>query len=254
MAATDLSGPFDGEGARPGAPGPAAVVDLNADLGEEVTDDEALLDVVTSANVACGFHAGSPAIMRAVCEGAAARGVSVGAQVSYADREHFGRRALDVPYAVLRAQVAEQVTALADAAAQAGTVVAYLKPHGALYHRTRTDPEQADAVWSGWEDAGHGARPVLGMRGELLDLAAARGAGVLLEGFPDRAYTPDGSLVDRSLPGAVLTDGDEIARRAVALAATVDSVCVHGDHPGAVAHARAVRAALEGSGWTLRGL
>ncbi|MCM0618724.1 LamB/YcsF family protein [Nocardioides bruguierae] len=246
MAVTDLSGP-DLSTAR-------STVDLNADLGEEVTDDEALLTVVTSANVACGFHAGSPAIMRAVCEGAVARGVSIGAQVSYADREGFGRRPLDVPHRVLRAQVAEQAGLLADLARAAGGAVAYLKPHGALYHRTRTDHEQADAVWAGWVDAGLGALPVLGMPGALLTLAASTGRGVRHEGFPDRAYTPDGALVDRSLPGAVITDGPEIASRALVLAPTVDSLCLHGDHPGAVEHAREVRAALEAAGWRLAGL
>src|SRR5690349_16112690 len=109
-------------------------IDLNADLGEEVTDDAALLAVVTSANVACGYHAGSAAIMRAVCAEAAARGVAVGAQVSYDDRTHFGRAALDVDHDVLRDQVADQVGTLGEIAAAAGTTVRYLKPHGALYH------------------------------------------------------------------------------------------------------------------------
>ena len=229
------------------------VVDLNADLGEEVTDDAALLAVVTSANVACGQHAGSPAIMRAVCEEAVRRGVSVGAQVSYADRENFGRVALDVAYDVLREQVRDQVGLLGDIAESAGTVVRYVKPHGALYHRVLDDPDQAAAVLDG-----SGELPVLGMPGELLTRAAAAGRTVFLEGFPDRAYGPGGRLVPRSEPGAVLTDGERIAARAVELAASggprIDSVCVHGDTPGAVGHARAVRRALEAAGLTLRGL
>lgn len=224
-------------------------VDLNADLGEEVTDDAALLAVVSSANLACGYHAGSRAIMQQVCAGAARLGVSVGAQVSYADREHFGRVALDVPGEVLREQVADQVGTLVEVAAAEGVEVRYLKPHGALYHRTLDDEEQARAVL-----AGSGRLPVLGMPGRLLELASAEGRRVLREGFPDRAYTPEGRLVPRSEPGAVLSDGAEIAGRAVELAEAVDSVCVHGDHPGAVAHARAVRAALEAAGYTLRGL
>jgi UPF0271 protein len=224
-------------------------VDLNADLGEEVTDDAALLAVVTSANVACGYHAGSVAIMRAVCEEAAARGVSVGAQVSYDDREHFGRVARDVPHAVLRAQVADQVGTLAELAATAGTTVRYVKPHGALYHRVIDDEEQADAVLAGSADL-----PVLGMPGALLDAAAAAGRTVWHEGFPDRGYGADGRLLPRGHQGALLDDEDEIAAQAVRLAGSVDSVCVHGDSPGAVAHARAVRRALEAAGHVLRGL
>jgi UPF0271 protein len=231
------------------APSFQRTVDLNADLGEEVTDDDALLDVVTSANVACGYHAGSVAIMRAVCSRAARLGLSVGAQVSYDDRANFGRVALDVAYDVLREQVADQVGTLSEIAAASGTQVRYLKPHGALYHRTIDDADQASAVL-----AGSGSLPVLGMPGELLALASAAGRTVLREGFPDRAYGPDGRLVSRTEPGAVLSDADLIAARAVELAPSVDSVCVHGDSPGAVDHARAVRLALEGAGWALRGL
>ncbi|HEX5567906.1 MAG TPA: 5-oxoprolinase subunit PxpA [Streptomyces sp.] len=224
-------------------------VDLNADLGEEVTDDEALLAVVTSANVACGYHAGTTVIMRAVCAEAARRGVSIGAQVSYDDREHFGRVARDVPPDVLREQVADQVGTLTEIAVAEGTTVRYLKPHGALYHRVIDDAEQAGAVL-----AGSGTLPVLGMPGELVAQAAAAGRRVVLEGFPDRGYRGDGRLLPRSEPGAVLEDVAEIAAAAVRLAADVRSLCVHGDHPGAVAHAREVRRALEAAGWTLRGL
>lgn len=224
-------------------------VDLNADLGEEVTDDAALLAVVTSANVACGYHAGSAAIMRAVCAEAAARGVSIGAQVSYDDRPNFGRVALDVAYDTLREQVADQVGALRAAAAAAGVEVRYVKPHGALYHRTLDDEEQAHAVLDGSD-----ALPVLGMPGALTRFAAAAGRAVHREGFPDRAELPSGRLVPRDRPGAVIEDEAAICARAVDLATRVDSVCVHGDHPGAVAHARAVRHALESAGHRLRGL
>ncbi|GAA1960737.1 5-oxoprolinase subunit PxpA [Nocardioides panacihumi] len=224
------------------------VVDLNADLGEEVTDDEALLGLVTSANVACGYHAGSPAIMRAVCALAAELGVSVGAQVSYADRENFGRVPLDVPAAVLREQVADQVGILSAIADSEGVPVRYLKPHGALYHRVRDDAEQAAAVLEG-----SGRLPVLGMSGRLLTLAGEAGREVILEGFPDRAYDGD-RLRPRDRPGAVLTEDDAIVTQALALAGSVRSLCLHGDTPGAVAHARAVRAALEAAGWSLVGL
>ena len=229
-------------------------IDLNADLGEEVTDDDALLSVVTSANVACGYHAGSPAIMRAVCSEAARLGVSVGAQVSYADRENFGRVPRDPPADVLREQVADQVGVLSQIAVSCGTTVRYLKPHGALYHRVVDDQEQAEAVL-----AGSGDLPVLGMPGGLLlALAGAAGRRVLREGFPDRAYAEDGRLVPRTEPGAVLTGAGLIAARAVELAGwtdpALDSLCVHGDNPGAVEHARAVREALEKAGLTLRAL
>lgn len=225
-------------------------IDLNADLGEEITDDTALLAVVTSANVACGYHAGTAATMREVCAEAARRGVVVGAQVSYLDRANFGRVALDVPADTLREQVADQVGVLGAIAAEEGTAVTYVKPHGALYNRVVDDAVQARAVLDG-----SGMLPVLGLpRGVLLALAAADGRVTWREGFPDRGYTAEGRLVPRGEPGALVHDPDEIAVRAVELARTVDSVCVHGDSPSAVAAASAVRRALEAAGLMLRGL
>jgi UPF0271 protein len=224
----------------------ASFVDLNADLAEEVTDDAGLLRVVTSANVACGFHAGTPEIMRAVCGEAAHRGVAVGAQVSYHDRENFGRVARDVSFEVLRDQVAEQVELLSGIARSEGTRVRYVKPHGALYHRVADDEEQAGAVL-----AGSGELPVLGFPGSrLLGLAAAADRAAYQEGFPDRGYA-GGRLIERGRPGALLDDADAIAAQAVRLASTVASLCVHGDSPGAVAHAHAVRRALETAGFTV---
>ncbi len=231
---------------------PAVPLDLNADLGEEITDDTALLAIVTSANVACGYHAGSAAIMRSVCAEAARLGVSVGAQVSYADRENFGRVAHDVAADTLREQVADQVGLLSEIARGAGTAVRYVKPHGALYHRVLDDEVQAAAVLAGSADL-----PVLGLPGgALLRLAVLAGRRALREGFPDRGYTDDGRLLPRGTEGAVLTDRARIAARAVELAAgrRVDSLCVHGDHPGAVEAATAVRRALEAAGHVLRGL
>ena len=226
----------------------SGTLDLNADLGEEVTDDAGLLAVVTSANVACGYHAGTTSIMHAVCAEAARRGVAVGAQVSYDDRESFGRVARDVPARLLTEQVADQVGTLDAIARAEGTAVVYLKPHGALYHRVADDPEQAAAVL-----AGSGDLPVLGMPGAVvLDLAREAGRDVVHEGFPDRGYADDGRLLPRDQPGAVLTDSSQIAARAVELAGRVGSLCVHGDTPGAVGHARAVRRALEAAGLALR--
>lgn len=222
-------------------------IDLNADLGEEITDDAALLVIVTSANVACGFHAGTPETMRLVCGEAARRGVAIGAQVSYLDREGFGRRRMDVPAEVLADQVAEQVTTLMEHARAAGVVVSYVKPHGALYNRVVDDVEQASAVL-----AGSGDLPVLGLPGGvLLEMAALGGRQVWREGFPDRGYTSEGRLVPRDQPGALVSDPVSVAANAVRLASSVDSVCVHGDSPGAVGAARGVRAALEGAGLVL---
>lgn len=223
-------------------------IDLNADLGEEVTDDAALLAVVTSANVACGYHAGTPEIMHAVCAEAARRGVAIGALVSYADRAHFGRVPRDLRADELTEQVEDQVGLLEAIAHAEGTVVRYVKPHGALYDRVVEDAEQAEAVL-----AGSAGLPVLGLPGGvLLELAAAAGRRTFREGFPDRGYTTEGRLVPRAEPGALLTDPAEIAARAVALAAEVDSVCLHGGSPAAVEHAHAVRRALEAAGLAVR--
>ncbi|GGF32409.1 UPF0271 protein [Marmoricola endophyticus] len=223
-------------------------VDLNADLGEGVTDDEGLLAVVTSANVACGYHAGDDRVMATVCRAAVSRGVVLGAQVSYADRAGVGRRELDVEPALLREQVADQVATLRRHAGAAGGEVAYLKPHGALYHRTARDELQARAVLEGSGDL-----PVLGLPGSLLlELASVGGRRTILEGFPDRGYTDGGGLVPRDQPGALVEDPDDIAAHAVRLAGEVDSVCVHGDSPGAVEAATRVRAALEAAGIEVR--
>ena len=222
-------------------------VDLNADLGEDVTDDEGLLAVVTSANVACGFHAGDAATMRLVCALATERGVAVGAQVSYADREGFGRRHMDVSFETLAGWVGEQLLALSEIARSEGTAVSYVKPHGALYNRVVDDAEQAAAVLSGAPDL-----PVLGLPGAaFLTLADAAGREVHTEGFPDRGYTATGRLIARGKPGALVEDEEQIGANALRLAASVDSVCVHGDSPHAVARARAVRRALEDAGYRL---
>ncbi|AEW92595.1 MULTISPECIES: LamB/YcsF family protein [Streptomycetaceae] len=245
----------------------APVVDLNADLGEgfgrwRLTDDEALLSVVTSANVACGYHGGDPATMRRVCEGAAAHGVAIGAQVSYRDLAGFGRRTMDVPPDELAAEVAYQIGALQVFARAAGSAVRYVKPHGALYNRCVHDDEQARAVVEGVRLAGPGL-PVLGLPGSRLH-AAAREAGlpVVAEAFADRAYTAAGTLVPRREPGAVVHDPDLVVARALGLArdrrvvsadgtpveVAARSLCLHGDTPGAAALARRVRAALEAAG------
>ncbi len=242
-------------------------MDLNADLGEgfgiwRLGDDEALLGVVTSANVACGFHAGDPTTMRRVCAGAARAGVAVGAQVSYRDLAGFGRRFIDVDPGELAADVLYQLAALDGIARAEGTRVRYVKPHGALYNATVTHEEQARAVVAGV--AAHDpALPVLGLPGSaLLRTAEAAGLRPVAEGFADRGYTRDGGLVPRREDGALVQDPAEVARRAVRMAvegtvlavdgsvvpAAVESICVHGDTPDAVALARAVRTALAAAG------
>jgi UPF0271 protein len=237
--------------------------DLNSDLGEgfgiwQLGDDDALLDIVTSANVACGFHGGDPTIMRRVCARAAERGVAIGAQVGYRDLPGFGRRKIDIDPETLVNDVIYQIAALDGFASVAGTRVRYVKPHGALYNTIVTHEQQAAAVVEAVRlyDA---ALPVLGLPGSVF-LAEAERAGLttVREGFADRAYTPEGHLVSRALPGSVLHDIDEVVERSVRMATTgtvvaVDgsevtvaprSLCVHGDTPGAVAIARQVRAAL----------
>jgi UPF0271 protein len=246
---------------------PTGRIDLNADLGEgfgvwRLGDDDALLGVVSSANVACGFHAGDPSIMRRVCERAVADGVAIGAQVSYRDLAGFGRRFLDVAPAELTADVLYQLAALDGIARTVGGRVSYVKPHGALYNATVGHDEQASAVVDAV--AGYDASlAVLGLPGSLL-LRRAAGAGLraVPEGFADRGYTPEGTLVARSLPGALIEDPALVADRAVRMAVDgvvvaidgsevrvdVASVCVHGDTPGAVELARSVRAALTAAG------
>jgi UPF0271 protein len=246
-------------------------VDLNADLGEglgpwALTADDDLLDVVTSANVACGFHAGDPSTMRRVCERAARRGVAVGAHPGYRDLVGFGRDAVDVAPARLADEVLYQVGALDAIARAAGTRVAYVKPHGALYTRIAGDEAPPRAVAAGVAAAGD-ALPVLGLPGSVwLRVAEEAGLQPVGEAFADRAYTPQGALVSRREPGAVLDEPAAIAERCVRLvtagevldvhgrpvAVRFGSICVHGDTPGAVAIARAVRAALEAAGATLR--
>jgi 5-oxoprolinase (ATP-hydrolysing) subunit A len=244
-----------------------STVDLNSDLGEgfghwTLGDDEALLGVVTSANVACGFHAGDPLIMSTVCERAVAEDVAIGAQVGYRDLPGFGRRFIDVEPDALRADVLFQLGALDGFARVAGSRVRYVKPHGALYNTIVHHEEQARAVARAVADY-DASLPVLGLPGSAwLRVAGEAGLTTVHEAFADRAYTPEGTLVSRRLPGAVLHDVEEIAARCVAMATgqpvtdveggelvlAPASICVHGDTPGAVQIARTVRERLTAAG------
>lgn len=242
---------------RPSAPGDPVVVDLNADVGEsfgrwQLGDDHALLPQLTSANVACGFHAGDPLTLRRTCARAVEVGAVIGAQVGYRDLAGFGRRFVDVPPAELEAEVLYQLGALDAIARAAGGGVTYVKPHGALYHAVSEHDGQARAVIAAV--SAFGGLPVLGLAGSpFLEAVSAAGLPAVGEGFADRAYLPDGGLVPRSEPGAVLTDADSVAEQAVRLARSeqVRSICLHGDSPGAVESAAAVRAALAEAGVTV---
>jgi len=235
-------------------------VDLNADLAEgfgiwELGDDDAMLDIVTSANLACGFHAGNPVGLARTCRAATARGVRIGAQVGYFDLAGFGRRRIEVAPAELTADVIYQIGALQALTRAAGTTLGYVKPHGALYNTVVTDVDQARAV----AEAVYAADPdlpVLGLAGSVFFSEARRlGLRTVAEAFADRAYQPDGQLVPRSDAGAVILDPAQIAERVLTMVKTgsvttvdgsviaieVESVCVHGDSPGAVDIAVAVR-------------
>lgn len=249
------------------------LINLNADLGESfgawrMGEDEALLGVVSSANIACGFHAGDPLVMRRTVRTALAAGVGLGAHPSYPDLQGFGRRPMAMAPAELEAAVIYQVAALAGMAAAEGGRLSHVKPHGALNNQACEDAALADTV----------ARAVRAVDRELILLtpalselqAAGERAGlrVALEVFADRAYTDAGSLVPRSQPGAVLHGDDEVVahvQRMLAaggivaasgkrLPTAMHSICVHGDTPGAVANARRLRTALQAAGWRLAGL
>jgi 5-oxoprolinase (ATP-hydrolysing) subunit A len=244
-----------------------ARIDLNADLGEgfgvwRLGDDDAMLRIVTSANVACGFHAGDPAGLLRVCRSAAERGARIGAQVSYRDLAGFGRRFIDVTAEDLTADVVYQIGALQAIARASGSTVSYVKPHGALYNTIVTDRQQAAAVAEAVRLVDP-ALPVLGMAGSaFFDEAGRAGLRTVAEAFADRAYRPDGQLVSRREAGAVLHDPAEVAERVLGMVTeghvtaidgsevelSAESVCVHGDSPGAVEIAAAVRDRLVASG------
>ncbi|MFO1331626.1 MAG: 5-oxoprolinase subunit PxpA [Rubrivivax sp.] len=242
-------------------------MDINSDLGESygawrMGDDDAMLAIVTSANVACGFHAGDPAGILQTLKAAAAHGVAVGAHVAYPDLVGFGRRNMDPTSAELVADVIYQIGALQGLARAAGTRVRYVKPHGALYNTIAHDERQASDVIAAMQ-AADPQLTLLALAGSpLVELARARGVAVVAEAFADRAYNDDGSLVSRRLPGAVLHDPDAVAERMLQwvergelpsisgrpVRIEADSICVHGDSPGAVEMARRIRTRLAAAG------
>ncbi|BEP39635.1 LamB/YcsF family protein [Variovorax sp. V15] len=246
-------------------------IDLNSDLGESLGawrmgDDAAMLSLVSSANVACGFHAGDPAGILRTLRQAKERGVAIGAHVAYRDLVGFGRRNMDVESADLRADVIYQIGALKGLAAAAGTTVRYVKPHGALYNTIAHDERQARDVIAAIREIDASLVLVALAGSPLPGWARDAGLRVVAEAFADRAYTPNGTLVSRREPGAVLHDAEEVAARMLRLASEgvvtaidgssvrieAESVCVHGDSPGAVEMARRLRALLEQSGVAIR--
>lgn len=246
-------------------------MDLNSDLGESfgswrMGDDASMLSIVTSANVACGFHAGDPAGILHTLREAAARGVAVGAHVAYPDLVGFGRRNMDPSSRELVADVIYQIGALQGLAAAAGTRVRYVKPHGALYNTIARDARQAADVITAILEIDPGLVLMALAGSPLLEWARERGLRVVAEAFADRAYTAEGVLVSRREPGAVLHDPGQVADRMLELVQTgripaidgsrvvlrADSICVHGDSPGAVAMAQALRERLQAAGVPLQ--
>lgn len=210
------------------------LVDLNADLGEGVGPEAELMPLITSANIACGGHAGDEATMRQTLRLARNYGVRVGAHPGYPDREHFGRRELHLPPREVTRLCRDQIIALRMQAAREGMVLAYVKPHGALYHQACREAELAAAIVAA---ALEFRLPVMGLPDSQLEAAArAEGVPYLREGFADRRYRADGTLVPRSQAEAMITDPDEAAAQVMCLlqAWKVDSVCVHGDAPDVV--------------------
>ncbi|BAS06703.1 UPF0271 protein Arth_0093 [Arthrobacter sp. Hiyo4] len=244
-----------------------ATIDLNGDVGESfgrwsLGDDLAMFGSVSSANVACGFHAGDPSVIRRTCREAAGAGVVIGAHVGYRDLAGFGRRFMDISPTELADDVVYQIGALQALAAVEGTRVRYVKPHGGLYNAIVTHTAQAQAVVDAVKSVDPNL-PILGLPGsEVLRLAEAAGLRAVTEAFADRAYNPDGTLVSRSLPGAVLEDPEQVAEHVLRMATEsavraidgstlkirAESICGHGDSPGAVAMATAVKSALGDAG------
>lgn len=242
-------------------------IDLNVDIAEgfgvwRIADDDALLSVVSSANIACGFHAGDPGTMRRACVTAVKHGVAIGAQVSYRDLAGFGRRFIDMAPMELVDDILYQLSALQGIAAVSGGQMSYVKPHGALYNAIVHHERQAAAVVEAVRQF-DASLAVLGLPGSRwLELAADAGLETVAEAFADRAYTPEGTLVSRREPGAVLSDPTAVTERAVRFATegtvvAVDgtvldmparSICVHSDTPGAVELAKAVRSCLLAAG------
>ena len=225
-------------------------IDLNCDLGEGIGNDEAIMPYIASANIACGFHAGDEQTMRETLRLAKRFGVNAGAHPSWKDRENFGRKEMTVSPEETEKLVIEQIQILATIAKEEGMTLTHVKPHGALYNQSAKDIELATTI----------ARAVKTISVDLIlvglagsrSIEAGRAAGlrVAAEGFPDRGYNADGSLMSRHLPGALIESPEEVARHALELVKTgrMDTLCLHGDHPNAAQNAKMLREVLEKNG------
>ncbi len=241
-------------------------IDLNADLAEECGDDAAMYPFLTSANVCCGEHAGGPDAMREAVSAALAHNVSIGAHVGYADRENFGRDDVEMSYSDLYALTRKQIELLKSIAEPLGATLRYVKPHGALYHRIGRDAQQARAVTDAIADIDSSLQVLVPHTPVILEAAMKRGLYVAHEFFADRAYLPSGTLAPRSMEGSVLHDSEFISNRVMdwlrtgTITATdgstvtidAESICLHGDTPGAVDNARTIHDDLVAHGFTLK--
>jgi UPF0271 protein len=231
-------------------------IDLNCDLGEGIGNDKAIMPYITSANIACGFHAGDEQTMRETLKLAKRFGVNAGAHPSWNDRENFGRKEMNISPKEAEKLVFEQIHILMAIAKEESVTLTHVKPHGALYNQSAKDIELATAI----------ARAVKTSSVDLIlvGLAGSRsveagremGVRVAAEGFPDRSYNADGSLMSRLLPGAIIESPEEVARHAIELVKTgrMDTLCLHGDHPNAAENAKRLREDLEKNGVEVRGL
>ncbi|TXJ06397.1 MAG: LamB/YcsF family protein [Aeromicrobium sp.] len=233
------------------------ILDLNVDMGESIDGwlhgtDQDLLLLASSVNVCTGAYAGTTELITETCQVAVASGVRIGAQVGYRDRAGFGRRPRDMSTTQLHDEIAEQLDTISHIAKRVGGAITYVKPHGALYHRVHHDPIQAEGLLGAVIEHNPDLA-IMGMPDALtLALAAERGLGTITEGFADRGYTPDGLLVARDQPGALLDSPDAAAAQALQLATRIDSLCVHSDSPDALELITRVRSTLEAHGYLVQ--
>ena len=229
-------------------------IDLNCDMGENIGNDESIMPFITSANIACGFHAGDENTMRETVRLAKRYGVAVGAHPSWKDREGFGRNEISLPIEEVETLILEQVRALAEIAKTDGVELHHVKPHGALYNQAAKDHELANAIARAVKTVSVGL-VLVGLAGSaLVEAGIEVGLRVANEGFPDRNYNPNGTLISRKQPHALIESPEEIAEHAIELAkngidfsgnrVNVETLCLHGDHPSAADNAKTVHEAL----------
>ena len=231
-------------------------IDLNCDLGEGIGNDKAIMPYITSANIACGFHAGDEQTMRETLRLAKRFGVNAGAHPSWNDRENFGRKEMNISPKEAEKLVFEQIQILMAIAKEESVTLTHVKPHGALYNQSAKDIELATAIARAVKTSSVDLI-LVGLAGSRsIEAGREMGIRVAAEGFPDRGYNADGSLMSRLLPGAIIESPEEVARHAIELVKTgrMDTLCLHGDHPNAAENAKLLREVLEKNGVEVRGL